>query len=107
MKSERLLRAGWVLVAVRATAAFFAPGAGFPSCLARNVLGSRLYGPRRRAPQAQPEHDRLRPGARLRRAAGPRPDASRARPRRALGRREGVVQALWPCLADLRGRPPG
>src|SRR3954451_8259810 len=100
MKSERLLRAGWVLVAVRATAAFFAPGAGFPSCLARNVLGSRLYGPRRRAPPAQQEHDRLRPGAGLRRAACPRPDAPRARARRSLGRREGGFQALWTCLSD-------
>src|SRR5215211_9171757 len=40
MKSERLLRAGWALVAVRATAAHFAPGAGFPSCLPANVVGS-------------------------------------------------------------------
>src|SRR6266576_1297928 len=38
MKSERLLRAGWVLVAVRATAADFAARPAFPSWPARMWL---------------------------------------------------------------------
>src|SRR2546430_4810185 len=42
MKSERLLRAGWVLVAVRATAADFAARPAFPSWPARMWLDRRV-----------------------------------------------------------------
>ena len=104
MKSERLLRAELGLVAVRATAADFAARPGFPSWRAWNVLGSPGE-PRRRAAQAEPEHDRLRSPARVRGTLRTLSHPAPARPRRALERRQGAFSPLRPGLADLRGGP--
>src|SRR6266511_2194538 len=106
MKSERLLRVGWVLVAVRATAADFAARPGFPSWFRSNVLGSSGE-PRRAAAQDEPEHDRLRPAAGLGRAPGTLPHPARARAQRAIGRRQGALPPLRPDLADVRRGAPG
>src|SRR5512132_4435624 len=106
MKSERLLRAGRDLVAVRATAPDFAASRGFPSSRSRMWL-DRAGDPQARAAQAQPEHDRLRPGARDRSAPRALAYLAPARPRRALGRCPRAVPALRSDLADFRRRAPG
>src|SRR4029079_3249161 len=106
MKSERLLRAGWALVAVRATAADFAARPGCLSWSGPNVVGS-LREPRRGASQAQPEHDRLRPAAGLRRPVRARPDPAAARPRGALSGRTRALPALRSGLAALLRSPSG
>src|SRR5512132_4198117 len=106
MKSERILRAGWDLVAVRATAPHFAASRGFPSSRSRMWL-DRAGDPQARAPQAEPEHDRLRPGARHGSPLCALAHPASARPRRTLGRCPRAVPALRPGLVDLRRRAPG
>src|SRR4051794_5405636 len=102
MKSERLLRAGWDLVAVLATAAHFAVRGGFPSLQGRrtgaNVVGSR-DGAGPGAAQAEPQHDRFRPRPGYGRTARTLRDAARSRARRALRRRARAVSPLRPDLA--------
>src|SRR3954453_22438743 len=73
---------------------------------ARIVVGSSGE-PRRAAPADQPEHDRLRPAAGVRRAAGALPDAARSGPRRALRRRQGALPPLRADLAHVRRRASG
>src|SRR3954452_12558731 len=100
MKSERLLRAGWALVAVLATAAHFALRLAFPSRRPESGWIS-VRGVGSGAGQAQPHHDRLRSPPGDRGTARPLADASGPGPRRSLGRGPRALPPQRRRLADV------